>query len=110
MRPGQDHFRGEPDHVWLPKVGAAGWIVLTKDMRIRRRPIEVEALLRSGVQAFVITATDLPAADMIDLVLRAIRKVIRICARPGPFLYNITRTGAFSEVSLSTLRRRARSA
>ncbi len=32
------------DDEWLPKVGALGWIVLTKDKYIRRRPKERRAL------------------------------------------------------------------
>lgn len=32
-----DHFAPDtPDIVWLAEVGARGWIVLTKDSRIRR--------------------------------------------------------------------------
>ena len=35
--------------------GSRGWIVLTKDERIRYRPNERRALLRSGVRAFILT-------------------------------------------------------
>jgi hypothetical protein len=41
-----DHFAPDaPDAVWLRVVGERGWVVLTKDERIRRRPLEREALL-----------------------------------------------------------------
>lgn len=42
---------GAKDPQWLPVVGKAGLVVLTRDKRIRRRPLEREALLTSGVRA-----------------------------------------------------------
>jgi hypothetical protein len=44
-----DHF--EPDAAdvdWLPKVAARGWIVLSNDQQIMRRPLEREAVRASG--------------------------------------------------------------
>lgn len=60
-----DHFAPDtPDATWLAEVGARGWIVLTKDSRIRRHPLELQALLGANVAAFMVTATDLTGADM----------------------------------------------
>jgi hypothetical protein len=40
-----DHFaRDEEDRVWLQRVGEWGWVVLTKDQRLRYRPLEIAAL------------------------------------------------------------------
>lgn len=37
-----DHFaRDEEDRVWLKTVGERGWVVLTKDQRLRYRPLEI---------------------------------------------------------------------
>lgn len=44
------------DEDWLTQVGLNGWIVLTKDHRIRYRNIERTALMRAGVGAFILTA------------------------------------------------------
>jgi hypothetical protein len=42
--PGHDGLpeipRGTPDLEWMPIVGKNGWIVLTRDRRIRTRPAE----------------------------------------------------------------------
>src|SRR5262252_9691849 len=39
------HFQsGTPDEVWLPKVGANGWVLLTADKRIRYNFLEKQAL------------------------------------------------------------------
>src|SRR5690348_8374043 len=47
------------DEDWLTQVGRNGWIVLTKDHRIRYRNLEREALMNAGVGAFILTAVDL---------------------------------------------------
>jgi hypothetical protein len=41
----------------------AGWVVLTKDSRIRYRSLERDALIRAGVRAFVLTARDMTGHD-----------------------------------------------
>src|SRR5450759_5020528 len=51
-----DEFeQGTPDQEWLPVVGARGWVVLTKDSRLRFRPLEKEALIAANVRVFVFT-------------------------------------------------------
>jgi PIN like domain len=37
-----------PDTVWLEQVGRAGWVALTKDDAIRRRPAELQALVATA--------------------------------------------------------------
>jgi hypothetical protein len=59
------HFRGATaDEVWLTDVGRRGWVVLTKDTRIRRRHAEFQALLAAGVAAFVLTSGNLTGPAM----------------------------------------------
>jgi len=49
-----EHFRsGAPDAEWLPVIGERKWIVLTKDRHIRRREIEINAIVNARVRAFV---------------------------------------------------------
>jgi hypothetical protein len=40
-----------PDVDWLPRAGQAGWVVITADRAIRRRPGELSALKDAGVLA-----------------------------------------------------------
>lgn len=47
VRPYYEYFAGLPDVEWLPQVGAQHWILLTKDKNIRRRQLEVDAILNS---------------------------------------------------------------
>jgi len=56
-------------------VGARGWVVLTKDSRLRFRPLEKEALIAANVQVFVFTGGNVPGAAMADAIVKAIPKV-----------------------------------
>lgn len=47
---------GAADTAWLPIVGHAGPVVLTRDKRIRSRPLERQALLAHGVRACFLTS------------------------------------------------------
>jgi predicted nuclease of predicted toxin-antitoxin system len=84
---------GTPDAEWLPAVGRKGWVVLTKDRHVRRRPIEVQAILSSGVKAFVLTCGDLQGLEQAALLVKVLPKIRRLCRRPGPFIATITRSG-----------------
>jgi PIN like domain len=75
------HFRqGTPDADWLPVVGERGWIVLTKDTRIRYRPAEKQALLGAGVRAFAFTSGSLSGAQMGDAIVKALPKILALLA------------------------------
>ncbi|MEZ5963459.1 MAG: hypothetical protein R3F56_06395 [Planctomycetota bacterium] len=82
----QDHFDAStPDHEWLSEVGRRGWVVLTKDQRIRRRRVEFDALLAARVAAFVLTSGNLSGAATAEAFARAyprIRKKLRDYAIP----------------------------
>jgi len=88
-----DHFPPDARDVdWLRAVGETGWIVLTKDERIRYRRLEKQTLLASGVRSFVLTGRDLKAAEMAAVFLAALPKMRKLLERkPGPFIACVTR-------------------
>jgi PIN domain-containing protein len=90
-----DHFAPDTaDIAWLAEVGAHGWVVLTKDSRIRRHPLELQALLAANVAAFMVTATDLTGADMGRLLTTAIPKLTSLArSRARPFIATLSRQG-----------------
>ena len=48
-----DHFEaGTQDVDWLPEVGRREWCLLTTDKRIRRRPLEREAVRANVIRMF----------------------------------------------------------
>jgi hypothetical protein len=90
-----DHFAPDTlDTVWLAEVGARGWVVLTKDNRIRRHPLELQALLVANVAAFMLTATDVTGAEMGRLLVAVIPKLAALVrSRARPFIATISRQG-----------------
>lgn len=81
-----EHFPlSTDDRDWLREVGRRGWVVLTKDQRIRRRQAEFQALLEAGVAAFVLTSGNLSGTATADAFVRAyprMQKVLRDYASP----------------------------
>ena len=90
-----DHFEpGAPDGDWLKRAGAAGWVVITKDTRIRYREPERAALIAANVRAFVFTTADLNGAEMADRAVKALPAITRLCHRvPPPFIARIGKGG-----------------
>lgn len=80
------HFApGSADETWLLDVGRRGWVVLTKDQRIRRREAEFRALLAANVAAFVLTSGNMTGAAMgraFVLAYPRIQKMLRGYERP----------------------------
>lgn len=89
-----DHFsQGTPDAKWLPVVGQRGWIVLTKDTRIRYRPNEKHALLAAGVRAFAFTSGSLSGTEMSEAIVKALPRMLKLlAARSSAFVARITAT------------------
>jgi len=60
-----DHFADDcADEDWLPAVGRYGWVVITRDLKIRYRAIEKEAALSNGVRMISLTARRLSAGEL----------------------------------------------
>ena len=90
-----DQFqRGVKDPEWLPVAGHNGWVVLTKDKAIRKRPNEMTALVNSGVRAFVLAAGEITGPDQAALFVRILPKMIHfVGALPAPFLVKVGKDG-----------------
>ena len=85
---------GTKDPVWLPEVGRNGWVLLTKDSRIRYRRNEMQALLSSGVRSFVLVSRNLPGSEMAEIFVKALPAIKRMCAHQrSPFIAHVHRDG-----------------
>lgn len=91
-----DHFAPDArDEEWLSVAGQHDWVVLTKDERIRRRPLERDALLAARVRAFVLTARRLSGPEMARAFVRArgaVEDLVRR-RRGRAFIASVTRHG-----------------
>jgi hypothetical protein len=85
---------GTQDHVWLRTVGESGWVILTKDSRIRYRRNEMEALLSSGARSFVLVSRNLPGSEMAGIFIRALPGMKKLCAVvSAPFIAHVHHDG-----------------
>lgn len=83
------------DDLWIPEVGAKGWVILTKDARIQYRPNEQAALLAATTAVFVYTngnTTSERTAQAMVTALPSIREAVRRC--DVPMLGRVNQSGA----------------
>jgi len=87
-----------PDVEWLPEVASKGWIILTKDAKISRRPAEVEAIRSAGANVLVLGAT-MDRVQLRDAVVAAMPRIARAMAkRKGPLVRRITPDGRLGPI------------
>jgi hypothetical protein len=89
-----------PDTVWIPETAQQGWLIITRDRHIQEHRAEIQAVRASGAR--MITLTGREAADtfhQLESLMCQWRKIELLLARPGPFIFAVTRT-SFKEIPL----------
>jgi hypothetical protein len=84
------------DDEWLAVIGARGLVVLTRDKRIRYRPVERRVWVDHRVRGFVLTGTaSQSTSDSLTLLRRHWAEVsVIVQAQPeGPWMYAVTQAG-----------------
>jgi uncharacterized protein with PIN domain len=77
----EKHFdQDTEDSVWLNAVAANDWIVLTKDERIRYRPLELRALESARLRTFIMLCGNVRGADTAAILLEAMPRILRAVA------------------------------
>lgn len=95
--------RGTIDDEWLPVVGAKNLIVITRDQRIRYRPVEKRMWVDHGVRGFVLTGRKSQSTtDSLRMVEKHwLHLHALIASRPTkPWMYALTE-GLLREIELS---------
>lgn len=100
VHPGHPHLpevpRGSLDDEWIPVVAVQRLIVITRDRRIRYRPVEKRAWIDHGVRGFVLTGRrSQSTADSLGLLERHWSSIERLAATEpqGPWMYGVTQVG-----------------
>jgi hypothetical protein len=89
--------QGTDDDVWLARAGSEGWVVLTKDQGIQKRPNELAAVVSARVRQFVLVDVGLTAPQMAGVLIRARKAMERLLRRRNPpFIASITKNGTLS--------------
>ena len=97
------HFTpGTPDKDWLPVIGERGWVLLTQDKAIKRRPLEILVLRQYRVSAFVVSAKGLRGEEIGALIEASIPKILRILKKTLPPLVASISRGSVVELQEGT--------
>lgn len=83
----REQFVADPE--WLTNAGREGWVVLTKDKRIRKRPSEIEAIGSHHVRAFVLARGNLTGSGQAACFIENVERIEQACSQPGPFVYAV---------------------
>jgi predicted nuclease of predicted toxin-antitoxin system len=90
-----------PDEEWLEAAGREGWVVLTRDKRIRWRPAELEAFRDHKVIVFVLVSGNVSAAETASLISGLYPKILRFAAvAKPPAMYRVTRSGTITPIKI----------
>jgi hypothetical protein len=82
------------DREWLRIAGEKGWIILTKDSRIKNRLNEMQRLLSCDARAFVLVTNELSGSEIGKTFVKALPAMKRLCGRkPAPFIAVLQRSG-----------------
>jgi PIN like domain len=93
-RHGQHFAPGTEDTQWLPFVGEKGWVLLTKDKRIRYNELEKAAVRAYKVREFYFSSGNYSGAEMAEMLVAGLRDMVRIFRREKPpFIASVTKSG-----------------
>lgn len=88
-----------PDVEWMKAVGREGWIVLTRDQAIRRKPNELKAFRDAGLIMFALASGNASAEDTARLVVELYPKMLRKAqAVKPPAMFSVTMAGGINPV------------
>lgn len=63
------------DSTWIPDIGARGWIIMTKDSAIQRRPNEQAALVSASTAVFVFTRGNVNSEQTARAIVTSLPRV-----------------------------------
>jgi hypothetical protein len=102
----QDHFaEGTADEVWLAEAGRRGWVVVSRNKRIRQESAQVERLMAAGTRALFLVGDAHPnppgqkhhfVRGLAENFVRAYPSIRRFLQRhEGPWIAKVYRPADF---------------
>jgi predicted nuclease of predicted toxin-antitoxin system len=98
----RQRFRGEsPDVDWIAAASREGWIAISRDQNIRRKPNELAAIRASRAVIFVLTSGNLGAEATAQILLKALPRIYRSAkGAKRPALFSIHKDGTIGRLKL----------
>lgn len=88
-----------PDEEWLTVAGREGWIVLTRDQAIRRKPNELKAFREAKLIMFALASGNASAENTARLVVELYPRILRKAhAVKPPAMFSVTLAGGINPV------------
>ena len=103
-----------PDHIWLKKVGALGYAMVTADIAVERSFLFLDGLKRSKSYVFILCGLNHATRETrAKCIIDAYPEMLKLCcANPGPRLWKQKPLGKILEVNfrhtLGLLKREAK--
>lgn len=90
-----------PDSTWIPEIAGRGWLVITKDAKIREHRAEVSAV-RDNNCRMVVLRGEKPFGrwEQLEVTMVCWRRIEALLDTPGPFIYRASRTGGLRNIDL----------
>jgi hypothetical protein len=88
-----------PDRVWIPYVANRGWIIVTRDKRLRTRHIEWMALLRAKARVLWFKGDRASNTEITEGFLAALPKIDKLAATLSvPYIIKVTPAGYIEQI------------
>lgn len=89
---GEDVAQRLKDPPWIKDAADNGWIILTKDRRLRYRPLEQKAILAAKANVFVLAERNLGGEEMLQRFIANMARIVLRSRHPGPQIFRVYRT------------------
>lgn len=90
-----DHFSQDTtDIAWMKTLKDKGWVVLTKDVRIRKKHDEKSVLYASNLAAFFLNSANMRGEEMAQAFIQAMPRMLNMLENnTPPFIATVNRNG-----------------
>lgn len=86
---GEDVAQRLQDPPWIKDAARNGWIILSKDRKLRYRPVEQKAVVAAKAKVFVLAERNLRGEVMLDRFLRNMARITLRSRHPGPQIFRV---------------------
>ncbi len=97
----RDHFPpGTEDIEWLGAVASRGWVVLTRDQKIRTRTNELEVVRITGARMVVLTGGNMAGPELAATLASRIKGIdTALDAHPSVQIMSVSTAGKISDIT-----------
>jgi PIN like domain len=93
-RYGADASQLVQDTQWIEEATDGGDVLLCKDLRIAKNPLEAAAIYRTSARAFALSRGDIDGPTMVRRFVDNEQRIFRMAQRaPGPYVVSVSDEG-----------------